>query len=317
MELRHLRYVVAIAETLHFRRAAERLHISQPPLSQQVRQLENELGVKLFQRTKRHVQLTEAGKMVVEEARLILAQTEHVAQVAARVNNGEAGQLVIGVAGPADAQFFVDILRLFGKRHPNVRIVVRNISTADQVQAVRERRLHAGFVTPPVDDPELAYETVIRRPIVIALPRTHPLATRRKVPLRALAGESHVMFARALAPRVFDATISSCREAGFNLNVVHEVDNLYSACALVAAGLGVCFVPDGIQEVRSRQIVLRPLSPRLPHIDSSLAVVYRRDLLSNLVRQFLAAVRDVRARSRQRESSRRNGSSEPKRSSRR
>jgi len=317
MELRHLRYVVAIADTLHFRQAAERLHMSQPPLSQQVRQLENELGITLFQRTKRHVQLTEAGKLFVEEARLILAQANLAAQVATRINNGEAGQLVIGVAGPADAQFFIDILRLFGKRHPQVRIYVRNISTADQIQAVRERRLHAGFVTPPVDDPELAFEKVISRPVVIALPRNHPLATRTKVPLRALAGESHVMFARALAPRVFDATISSCREAGLNLNVVHEVDNLYSACALVAAGLGVCLVPAGIQELRSRQIVLRPLSPRLPHSDSSLAVVYRRELLCDLVRQFLAVVREVRAQARQRKPSRRNGSSERRRSSRR
>src|ERR1041385_656850 len=106
MELRHLRYVVAVADTLHFRRAAERLHISQPPLSQQIQQLENELGVKLFQRTKRQVQVTEAGKLFVEEARLILAQSEHAARVATRVKKGETGQLVIGVAGPADAQFF-------------------------------------------------------------------------------------------------------------------------------------------------------------------------------------------------------------------
>src|ERR1043166_179356 len=182
MELRHLRYVGAIADTLHFRQAAERLHMSQPPLSQQVRQLENELGIKLFERTKRHVQLTEAGKLFVEEARLILAQANLAAQVATRINNGEAGQLVIGVAGPADAQFFIDILRLFGKRHPQVRIYVRNISTADQIQAVRERRLHAGFVTPPVNDPELAFEKVISRRVGIAFPRNHPPATRTRVP---------------------------------------------------------------------------------------------------------------------------------------
>jgi DNA-binding transcriptional LysR family regulator len=296
MELRHLRYAVAIADTLHFGQAAERLRISQPPLSQQIKQLEDELGVKLFHRTNRQVRLTEAGKMFIEEARLILAQAEHAGRVAARVDAGERGQLIIGVAGPADAQIFVDALRLFGKRHPEVRVVARNMSTADQIQAIREKRLHAGFVVPPVDDPELAVETILRRPIAIALPSNHRLANRAKVPLQELAGESHVMFARALSPAFFDAIASACRTAGFNLKVVHEVDNLYTACALVAAGLGVCFVPSGIQEPKSRQIVLRPLMPSLPDVDSSLALAYRRDPLCDLVRQIVAAVHDVRTR---------------------
>ena len=137
MELRHLRYAVAIADTLHFGQAAERLRISQPPLSQQIKQLEDELGVRLFHRTNRQVRVTEAGKMFIEEARLILAQAEHAGRVGSRVGAGERGQLIIGVAGPADAQIFVDALRLFGKRHPEVRVVARNMSTADQIQAIR------------------------------------------------------------------------------------------------------------------------------------------------------------------------------------
>jgi DNA-binding transcriptional LysR family regulator len=296
MELRHLRYAVAIADTLHFGQAAARLRISQPPLSQQIKQLEDELGVRLFHRTNRQVRLTEAGKMFIEEARLILAQAEHAGRVGARLDAGERGQLILGVAGPADAQIFVDALRLFGKRHPQVRIVARNMSTAEQIQAIREKRLHAGFVVPPVDDPDLAVEIILRRPIAIALPSTHRLANRASVPLDALAAESHVMFARALSPAFFDAIASACRAAGFNLNVAHEVDNLYTACAFVAAGLGVCFVPSGIQEPKSRQVVLRPLIPSLPHVDSSLALAYRRDPVCDLVRQIVAAVHDVRTR---------------------
>lgn len=296
MELRHLRYAVAVAESLHFGRAAERLHMSQPPLSLQIRQLEEELGIKLFARTKRQVQVTKTGEIFIDEARVILAQAEHAAKLALRVSNGEIGQLTIAVAGPADAQIFIDIFSLFAKRHPKARIVLRNIGTAQQAQALREGRIHIGFLVPPIDDPALVLETVVQRPIVIALPRRHPLAARASVPLRALAAESHVMFARDLAPRFFDAILSACQEAGFSLNVMHEVDNLHTACALVAAGLGVSFVPAGIQTAVTSPIVLRPLKPRLRHVDSPLAMAYRRESSSDLVRLFVAVVQEVVAR---------------------
>jgi DNA-binding transcriptional LysR family regulator len=293
MELRHLRYVVTVADTLHFGQAAQRLNLSQPPLSQQIRQLEDELQVKLFHRTKRQVQLTEAGKMFVEEARVILAHAEHASNLAMRVNQGEVGQLAIGVAGPADARIFVDILGTFARRHPKARIVLRNMGTADQTQALREGRLHVGFVTLPIDDTDLVTETVMHQPIMIALPQSHPLAARSRVPLLALAGEAHIMFARNLGPRFFDAVVASCREAGFSLNIVHEVDNLYSACALVAAGLGVCFVPAGIQEGRSTSMVLRPVKPSLPHLDMHMALAYKAQPACELVQLFVDVVREV------------------------
>ncbi len=275
MELRHLRYVVTVADTLHFGQAAERLHLSQPPLSQQIRQLETELGVSLFHRTKRHVELTDAGRMFVEEARVILAQAAHASNLALRVNQGEVGQLSIGAAGPADARIFVDILRAFARRHPQIRMVVRNMASAEQARAINEGRLHVGFVALPIDEPELATETILRRPIVIALPRNHPLASRARVPLQALANEPHIMFTRRMGPRLFDAVVGACREAGFTMHIAHEVDNLYTACALVAAGLGVCFVPAGIQQKHSNAVVLRPVTPTLPHVDSQLAIAYK------------------------------------------
>jgi DNA-binding transcriptional LysR family regulator len=135
-----------------FRRVAERLNMSQSPLSQQIRRLEDELGV---DRTRRQVQLTAAGEMFVEEARLVLAHADHAAKVGERLRHGEVGQLVIGVAGPADAGYIVEIMRIFATRHPHVRVVIRNMSTAQQVQAIQEKRIHAGFVTPPVDHPDL------------------------------------------------------------------------------------------------------------------------------------------------------------------
>ena len=251
MELRHLRYVVTLAETLHFGRAAERLHLSQPPLSHQIKQLEEELRITLFHRTKRQVQLTEAGRMFVQEARIILAQAAHAANLASRVDQGEVGQLTIGVAGPADAPIFVQILRTFAQKHPKVRVVLRNMSSLDQTHAISEERLHVGFVALPIDDAGLATETVMRQPIMIALPPEHPLAKRQRVPLKELSGEPQIMFARSNGPRFFDAVLAACREAGFSMNIAHEVDNLYTACALVAAGLGVCLVPAGVQDSHS------------------------------------------------------------------
>jgi DNA-binding transcriptional LysR family regulator len=293
MELRHFRYVVAVGETLHFGRAAERLNISQPPLSQQIRQVEEELGVQLFHRTKRQVQLTEAGRIFMDEARIILACAERAGSLAARVSHGEVGQLTIGVIGPADANIIVEIFRRFAKRHPRVRVILRNLNTAQQTQAIREGRLHVGFLAPPVDDAALAVETVVRFPIFVALPRNHPLASQPFVQLRAMATEPHVSFSRDAAPGLFDSIMSGCRVAGFTPRIAHEVDNLYSACSLVAAGLGVAFVPAGIQHVRP--IVLRPLRPALSGVEANVAVAYRRDSSSELLELFLNVVREVAA----------------------
>jgi DNA-binding transcriptional LysR family regulator len=293
MELRHLRYVVAVADCLHFGQAAEQLHISQPPLSQQIRQLEDELGVTLFDRTNRQVRLTKAGQIFVEEARLVLAQADHCARVAMRVNDGEVGQLTIGVAGPSDIQIFADILRLFARRHPNIRIVARSMATAEQAQALREGRLHVGLVVAPVEDPALAADVVMPQSIMVALPRGHPLAARAQVPLRALAAEPHVMLARDLDPRFFDAIVGACRRSGFTLHVAHEVDHLHTACALVAAGLGVAFVPAGLQDSIPRSIVLRTFRPALPHVDSQLAIAYRREPLCDLVQRFVTVAREI------------------------
>jgi len=294
MELRHLRYVVMLAETLHFGRAAERLNLSQPPLSHQVRQLEEELRIKLFHRTKRQVRLTEAGRMFVQEARVILAQAAHAANLASRVDQGEVGQLTMGVAGPADAPIFVQILRTFAQKYPKVRIVLRNMSSLDQTHAISEERLHVGFVALPIDDAGLATETVMRQPIMIALPPDHPLASRQRVPLKALSGEPQIMFARSNGPRFFDAVLAACREAGFSMNIAHEVDNLYTACALVAAGLGVCLVPAGVQDSHSTSsMVLRPVTPALPHIDMHIALAYKPQSTSELVPLFVDVVKEV------------------------
>src|SRR5262245_51067220 len=257
MELRHLRYLVAVAEELHFGRAAIRLHISQPPLSQQILQLEGELGVKLFERTKREVRLTDAGKRVVAEAYRVLSQVDHFAQVASHASEGAIGHL--SVAGPGGVnEILVHTLQVFAKRYPGVHIELQFMSTGSQIEALRDGRIQVGFLNLPVNDSNLILETIRTEPMWIALPKGHRLARQTCVPLNALADEQFVLFARRGSPGLFDLITAACRNAGFSLNVAHEVDNVIASLTLVTAGLGVAFCTPSMQKLWP-DIVFRPL----------------------------------------------------------
>lgn len=295
MELRHLRYVIALSEELHFGRAARRLNMSQPPLSQQIRSLEEELGVKLFSRTKRQVVLTEAGIRFVDEARQVLAQVQHAAKVASRANNGEIGYLTVGTV-TAEKTVLVDTLRAFAKLYPDVHLELRSMSTVAQLEAVREGRLQVGFVILPVEETALAVETVAREPLVVALPESHRLASKRRIPLKALSGEVSILFPRALSPGYYDQIISVCRTAGFSLKIIHDMDNIYTALALVEAGLGVSLFPASIQDLKRRGVIFRELEAPVPKMEC--AVIYRREAHSPVLHAFLNVVRQVSGRPR-------------------
>ena len=298
MELRHLRYVIAVAEELHFGRAAARLNMSQPPLSQQIRQLEEEIGTRLFRRTNRLVRLTEAGEAFVREARQIIAHADHAAKIAVRASKGEIGQLTVATVTSTESGFFkvvVDILRAFASRYPNVRLVLRSLNPDQQVHALREGRIQVGFLTLPVEDEELEIEWVRGEPLMLALPERHPLAAKPTVPLRTLATEPHIMFSRTMFPGYYDLVVSSCRNAGFSLNIVHEADAIYTVLALVAAGLGVSLLPASIRETPRHGIVFRNVRGPMPHIEMGAA--YRRDAPSNVLRSFLEVVREVTSKS--------------------
>ena len=288
MELRHLRYLVAVAEELHFGRAAIRLNISQPPLSQQIRQLEEELGVTLFERTKREVRLTEAGKRVVDEAYQVLGQIDHFTSVAAQAGGGEIGQLSVGVPGGVN-EILIKTLRLLSKQSPGVRIELQYMSTGVQIEALRERRIGVGFVNLPVTEPSLAMETVQSEPLWVALPKGHALTRHQRVPLKALANEPMIFFPRRITPGVHDAITSMCRDAGFSLNVAHEVDNIVGALTLVSADLGIAFCTPGVRKLWSH-IAFRPL---LGSVQLEQAVAYRRDDQSPVLETFLRLVRQT------------------------
>jgi DNA-binding transcriptional LysR family regulator len=286
MEFRHLRYLVALADELHFGRAALRLNISQPPLSQQIRQLEKELGVELFERTNRKVRLTDAGRRLVDEAHLVLGRIDHLSKVASQAGGGEIGHLSVGVTGSIN-QALVDTMRLLGRKQPAVRIELQYMSSGTQVEALRDGRIDIGFLTLPVHDPTLVLEKIKAEPLWIAMPKKHPLTRLRKIPLSSLTDQHIILFPRRVTPGLHDIITTMCSEAGFTLNVVHEVDSMVGGLTLVSAGLGVAFTTPEAQMMWP-DIVFRPLksSVTVEH-----GVAYNREAMSPVLQTFLQALR--------------------------
>jgi DNA-binding transcriptional LysR family regulator len=291
MELRHLRYFLAVAEELHFGRAAARLHIAQPPLSQQIRQLEAELGYPLFLRTQRRVRITEAGAAFRDEARALLERLELAKAAAGRVARGEAGALAVGFVASATYALLPRLYRRFRERHPGVTLGLEEMSTAEQVEALRAGRIQVGLARPPVGDDTLHVETLAEEPLVAALPARHPLAARARLPLRALAHEPFVLFPRHPRPGWIDVVQEACRAAGFRPAVAQEVLELSTAVTLVAAGIGVSLVPASAQGLRLDGVAYRPLQAPAPR--TTLVALRRPDELRPVVERFLAVTREL------------------------
>lgn len=291
MELRHLRYFLVVADELHFGRAAARLHITQPPLSQQIRQLEDELGVLLFQRTKRRVQLTEAGQAFREAARQMLAQAEQAVRTAQRVHRGEIGPLTVGFVGSAIAGIFSEILLAFRGRFPAVELTLQELTTGQQVEALRERRIDVGVLRPPIGEEDFALETIDRESFVVVLPTTHPLAAQRRIPLRTLAHETVVLVPRDLGPGVEDDTVEFCHRAGCYPQRLPGATQMLTVIGLVAAGMGLSLVPASMRTLRWKGIVYRPVRDRMPPADLTMA--WRRDEPSAVVKAFVGVVREM------------------------
>jgi len=295
VELRHLRYFVAVGETLHFGHAAERLRIAQPPLSQQIRRLEEELGVRLLYRTSRHVELTDAGRLFLIEARRTLVQADRAASIAMRADRGEVGRLTIGYMASAELSVSPTILPAFRKRHPGVFIVLQILPPREQFQGLRAGRLQAGFVRLPVTDRTLSVVPVFREPLVAVLPESHALARPRTVSLRALRNETLVLFPREHAPGYYDFLMRTCRQSGLDPKLVHESEKLQTIVSLVAMGRGVSLMPRCVVNLTRKGVVCRPLRPRAP--DTELGLVYDPTNRSNLVQAFVSLTKDILLRS--------------------
>jgi DNA-binding transcriptional LysR family regulator len=223
MELRQLRYFIAVADELHFTRAAARLGIAQPPLSQQVRRLEQDLGVRLFDRTNRRVQLTDVGRAFLTEAKLTLVQADRAIDVARRAPTSQAGRIVIGAQGTAEVSVFPRVLPRFLKRYPDVDVTLQTpLMPPEQVAMLRDGQIDVGFLRLPVRDPALVVVPILSEPLIAALPMRHPLARRRSVTLQELAASTFVMFRRRYAPGLYDVIMGVWRAAGLKPKVLEE-----------------------------------------------------------------------------------------------
>ncbi len=264
MELRHLRYFVALAEELHFTRAARRLGISQPPLSQQIRQMEEELDTPLFERGRRRVALTEAGRMLLAEARATLAQAERAETIARRAGRGEIGELRLGLfaSAPLLPEFAAAVLG-FRQRLPGVRLTLQEGPTLWQIDALARRELDAGFLRcPSASDLPAALEAVeiAREELVLVLRRDHRLARRGgAVPIAALAEETFIFFSRTVGTTLHGQLAALCRRAGFAPRIAQEARENSTLMGLVSAGLGVAVVPRSLSRIGVDGVVQRAL----------------------------------------------------------
>lgn len=275
MELRHLRYFAAVAEELHFGRAARQLHIVQPALSKQIAMLESELGVQLLRRNRRRVELTDAGRAFLADARKVLAQAERAVERASAAARGESGVLVAGFIPPALNSVLPAALGRYRGRYPGVRLVLRESTNRAAVEGVLAGRYHVAFVRVPFGDAGLRCELACEEPVMLALPAGHPLAALAEVPLAALRDEEFAMIPRSQEPELHDYYLACCAEAGFSPRMVHEVSTTLVAVGLVAAGAGVAFVPSSTAVVARCGVVYRPLRHPAPLL--RLAAVWRPD----------------------------------------
>lgn len=291
MELRHLRYFVTLAEELHFGRAAERLHIAQPPLSQQIRQLEGELGFELFYRTKRKVQLTEAGQVFLDEVQQIMRQLQQAIQVGRQTSRGEIGQLVVGFVSSAAYNILPTILRTFRSCVPGVSIELHELTTDQQLEWLREGRMDVGLLRPAVEENRFSCETIFQESLIVALPEGHLLGSQSNVCLTSLANEPFILFPRILAPGLYDLIISLCQQAGFSPKVAQEAIQMQTIVSLVAAEMGVAIVPASLQNLQRIGVVYKTVQEPTPKV--SIAMIWRKNETSPTVLRLVEIVKQA------------------------
>ena len=290
MELRHLHYFMAVAEELNFSRAAERLHIAQPPLSQQIRQLEAELGFQLFHRTKRTVRLTEAGIVFFIETQKIMRQLENAIQIGRQTSRGELGQLAIGFASSAVHNVLPTILQAFRTEIPSVKLQLRELTTDQQLEWLQQGRIDIGFVRPPVEEDGLSSEVIFSEPLILALPETHAFCSQELVSLRSLSQEPFILFPRSLAPGLYDPIISLCQQAGFSPILAQEATQMQTIVSLVAAQMGIAIVPASMQNLQRSGVVYKLLQETTPMV--AIALIWRHNPSPTVLR-FLEVARQV------------------------
>lgn len=286
MELRQLHYFLTVAEELNFSRAAERLRITQPPLSLQIQNLEKELGVLLFYRNNRHVELTDAGKVFLDEVRKILDQLDRAVENTKRTHHGEIGVLRVGFVGSATYDILPAVLREFRRSYPDVQVHLHEMSTPAQIEALRQEEIDVGVLRPPVEDEILCTEIVSISPCVLAVPKHHPLLERKNVSLADLRPYPFVMLSPKTWAGLYHEIMELC-----NPIIQQEALEFQTVIGLVAAGLGIAVVPQSAMNLHTQEVVYLDLNDQLPA--ASMGVSWRRNHPSPLVKMFIKMIEEA------------------------
>jgi DNA-binding transcriptional LysR family regulator len=279
MELRHLRYFVAVADQQSFSRAAKRLHISQSAISEQIADLESELGVKLLERGSRKTELTQSGTVLLVHARRLLHEATHAIQEAQRAERGEVGTLRIGFFGGGLGDGFPQLIRSFRELYPRVELALVELSSTEQWAALLDGRIDVAFTRLPEPQyrRELRYEAVQQDAILAVLPRSHPAARTQKLDLRKLAGERFVLTSRTISPSVYDKVMELCSEAGFSPNVSSISTVWSSVILLVRSGEGVALLPQNQQQASATDLAFVPLQSKNAFVEMCVVWPAQRD----------------------------------------
>jgi len=296
MNLRHIRYFVAVAEELHFGRAAQRLGISQPPLSLQIQALEKDLGTKLFDRTRHKVALTLAGQATLAEAYRLLEHAEYVRTVARQANAHPISRLDIGCVSSVLFDVLPPLLDRLHVKHPEISLSLRDYETTEALHALLNAKLDVAFIRIDKVDPPLKAHRIMDDHFIAALPARHRLARRKTIPLISLANEPLVVYSRRLSPASHDRIIAACLESGFTPNLAYYSATIQSQIGFVACGLGVALVPQLVQRWRIPRVVYRPLEK--PISTTAVSMVWNGRTRSESVRLFLEVTQQLYARKR-------------------
>jgi DNA-binding transcriptional LysR family regulator len=289
MELRHLRYVIALSEEMHFGRAADAVFVAQSTLSQQIKAFEDEIGVRLFERSSGGVSLTDAGRTFLPYAKRVVREAKRAEAVARAARDGLAGLLTISYESTAMRSGLPAIIKAFRADRPEGELDLVEETTSEQLSALREEATDVGFLFRPFNERGLHVEPLFTAPTVAVLPSDHRLAGRDTIPLRDLEGEPHVIWARSGAPRIHDAYVRACHEAGFTPQIIQEIERGESFLGLVEAGLGVSIAHASNVQIQRPGVTYAKICE--PSIPLTLGVAYRQNDDSPLLQRFLKTLR--------------------------
>jgi DNA-binding transcriptional LysR family regulator len=289
MELRHLRYFVVVAEELNFSRATLRLRIAQPPLSAQIRRLEEDLGVQLFYRVKKRIELSPAGEVLLSEGRALLREADQVADRVRKAEAGQIGSLSIGFVATAMYDVLPGALGIFRCKYPKVRLNLEDMTSSQQVEALHGRKIDVGFVRPPVEESLFGTEKIVTETLMVALPDKHRLRERDQLALVDLAEEPFLACPSKAEPGLYELCRQLVREAGFQPRIVQEATHLQTLIGLVAAGVGICLVPSSATRMRRPGVIYRAIS--VPRVNIDKLMIWRKEPHPAYLAAFLEIVR--------------------------